>query len=362
MSARPYTAPSTRSNTRNPEQGAQAPSSKVQTTESPETMSDTQPTEAEQLAAAREQVRQLQEQLDEARTSSQRSTPSSEGRNLPAIVKLKDPEPLTDGSSPSFENWRIQIEDKFLINSSMFNSEQAQMAYIFNRTADIAQKHLAPRYRKGPDPFTTATEMIAYLAEILENPFEAQDARIDFRKLMMRDDESFSDFYTRFLHLAGTGKIPTDDLQPDLYDKLTPSLQQSVLPFMDTLLTSKALALKCMLVDKNLRRLQQRRAQLRLARPTPRPVTTTTVTRNPVAAAPIPVFTRVTSPTPVAKSYGPARESTPVRKDPEDACFRCKQPGHFAKDCPEPPRPRADVKELAEPAPDSSSDSEKEQA
>ena len=114
---------------------------------------------------------------------------------------------------------------------------------------------MASRYRKGPEPFTSAKEIVAYLAEILENPFEAQDARIDFRKLIMKDDESFSDFYTRFLHLAGIGKIPTDDLQPDLYDKLTPSLQQSVLPFLDTLLTSKALAHKCMLVDKNLCRL-----------------------------------------------------------------------------------------------------------
>ena len=106
----------------------------------------------------------------------------------------------------------------------MFDSKQAKMAYIFNHTADIAQKHLIPRYQKGPEPFSSATEMVTYLAEILENLFKAQDARIDFRKLIMREDESFSDFYTRFLYLVGIGKIPTDDLQPDLYDKLVPAL------------------------------------------------------------------------------------------------------------------------------------------
>jgi replication fork clamp-binding protein CrfC len=47
------------------------------------------------------------------------------------------------------------------------------MAYIFNYIADIAQKYLIPRYYKGPELFTTSTEMITYLAEILENPFEA---------------------------------------------------------------------------------------------------------------------------------------------------------------------------------------------
>ena len=206
--------------------------------------------DAQQLAAAREQVRQLQEQLEQTIAASQRSTPQSEDSNR--TVKLKDPDPLKDGVLPSFDNWRIQIEDKFLINAQMFDSEPAKMAYIFNRTADVAQKHLAPRYRKGPDPFKSAIGMIDYLAEILQNPFETQDARLDFRRLVMREDEAFSDFYTRFLHLAGMGKIPTEDLQPDLYDKLTPALQQSVLPFLDTLLTSKELAHKCLLVDKNL--------------------------------------------------------------------------------------------------------------
>jgi len=47
------------------------------------------------------------------------------------------------------------------------------MAYIFNCTADITQKHLAPHYWKGIDPFMTEDEMISYLAEIFENPFKA---------------------------------------------------------------------------------------------------------------------------------------------------------------------------------------------
>jgi hypothetical protein len=47
------------------------------------------------------------------------------------------------------------------------------MAYIFNYTANIAQKHLVLRYRKGPEPFRTMAKIVTYLAEILENPFEA---------------------------------------------------------------------------------------------------------------------------------------------------------------------------------------------
>jgi hypothetical protein len=204
--------------------------------------------------------------------------------------------------------------------------------------------------------------MILYLAEIFENPFEAQDARIEFRKLSMKESESFSDFYTQFLHLSSMGKIPTDDLQPDLYDKLTPALQQSVLPFLDTLLTNKALANKCILVDKNLRRLRQRQSQLRTARPTPKAPTTFPAQRTSVTSPSGQRNTRATSPKPSTKIYGPSREPTPARPDPEDACYRCKQPGHFAKDCPEPPKPRAEVQELAEPPSGTNSESENEEA
>jgi hypothetical protein len=47
------------------------------------------------------------------------------------------------------------------------------MAYIFNYIADITQKHLAPRYYKGPEPFTTHAKIILYLIEIFKNLFKA---------------------------------------------------------------------------------------------------------------------------------------------------------------------------------------------
>ena len=52
---------------------------------------------------------------------------------------------------------------------------------------------------------------------------------------MMKPMEMFADFYTRFLHLAGQAQIPQEDLQLDLFDKLTLELQWTILLIYSTL-------------------------------------------------------------------------------------------------------------------------------
>jgi hypothetical protein len=54
--------------------------------------------------------------------------------------------------------------------------------------------------------------MILYLIKIFKNLFKAQDAYINFRKLTIKKDKTFLDFYTWFLHLVSLGRIPIDDL------------------------------------------------------------------------------------------------------------------------------------------------------
>src|SRR5579862_1441765 len=178
------------------------------------------------------------------------------------------------------------------------------MIYIFSRTGGDAQRHLQPRYDEESDnAFSTDTEMIDYLASIYEDPYRVQNARLEYKGLLMKPTETFADFYTRFLHLAGQAKIPKDDLRPDLFDKLTMELQRTVLPVYSTLTVLKELADECLSIDQGLRRLKARsdRAKARTAAFTARDTAAKGSSTNGT--------TRNASATPART---PSRESTPV--------------------------------------------------
>ena len=75
------------------------------------------------------------ERLD--RIETRELTPSS-GSGARKSTKLPDPPILTDGKDPAFGRWRIQMQDKLKVNADHFESMEAKMAYVFNRTSDVA--------------------------------------------------------------------------------------------------------------------------------------------------------------------------------------------------------------------------------
>src|ERR1700730_6923621 len=188
--------------------------------------------------------------LDRSGTSPESSRKSTKIPDLPI---------LTDGLDLTFESWKIQIQAKLSVNADHFANDAARIAYVFSRTLGNAQKHLNPRIGEGAtDPFQTATSMVIYLSEIYEDPFCVQNACREYRRLTMKSYEAFTDFYTQFLHLAGEGRIPEEDLQPDLYNKLSLELQCAIAHNKATIVTLQDLHRALLRLDQNLQQIQER--------------------------------------------------------------------------------------------------------
>ena len=278
--------------------------------------------------------------------------PSSPADRPQRSAKVADPPILTNGADPSFDNWRLQIRDKLEVNADHFPNVRARMAYIFGRTGGDAQTHLRPRYaEESADAFETDEEMVAHLASIYEDPYKVQNARLAYRSLMMKPSEAFTDFQTRFLHLAGQAKIPADDLVPDLFDKLTVDLQRAVLPTYPNLQTLKELMQQCQALDQGLRRIKARTERMKAKNPTngpaPNQMAPVRTATSPVSSA-NPTYvnrsTRKGTPTALTLQKRPPYNNPPQQAlSNQGACFSCRQNDHFAKDYPSEKAKRADV-------------------
>jgi hypothetical protein len=273
---------------------------------------------------------ELQAQKSVVKYLEQREAPQTQDRSKEIDVPVPE---LSDNKDPTFENWKAQIEGKFDVNQRLFPTERSKMVYLFGKTAGDAQTHLAARYQSKEDSFATAQEMIDHLATVYDDPHKVLNARTDFKKLLMRPSATFHNFYTNFLHLAGAGKIPVEDYRTELYDKLTIDLQKAVLPTYGSLTTYRQLADQCLLLDRELKRIRERtdRIQNRQA--------TSSQIQKPVATTTQPADTpRATTPRPQAfadrprPSYDSADRQALSRAG---ACFKCRQPGHRAVECPQ---------------------------
>jgi len=266
-------------------------------------------------------------------------------------AKIPDPDTLTNGEDPTFESWKLQVLDKLEVNADQFPTTRSRMAYVFNRTGGDAQKHLLPRYTEGAaNRFASEEEMISHLTSVYEDRFKVQNARLEYKGLMMKVSETFSAFQTRFLHLAGQAQIPTEDQMPDMFDKLTLDLQRAALPFYTSAGTLQELSNHCIALDQGLRRIKARSERLKSRNP---PAVALQARNQSATTRNAPATTRNASTTP-ARGQTPAREQppTPARTGTPDrvrptyddprkqalsmrgACFKCRHEGHIARECP----------------------------
>ncbi|KAJ5936030.1 hypothetical protein N7454_005328 [Penicillium verhagenii] len=143
--------------------------------------------------------------------------------------KMPDVPILTNGKSPTFEEWRLKSMNNFTLNKDHYPTEIYKMAYIHNRCEGAASALLTHRRKCGArNPFNNAEEMIHYLQSVFHDPYRRHIAEEEFQALIMNEDEEFQNFYVKFACLAAEADRPESYLKTELLNKLPHRLQSVV--------------------------------------------------------------------------------------------------------------------------------------
>ncbi|OJD10369.1 hypothetical protein ACJ73_09822 [Blastomyces percursus] len=180
-------------------------------------------------------------------------------------VKLPDPPLLTDGKDPKFEDWYSKMKGKLEGNADHYTTEALRMAYVESRTGGNA----------------TAREMLDCLKTIYLDPNRVQNAKTEFRRLVMRRTDDFHQFLTRFLHLAGESELPVSEYKYELNEKLSFDLQKLVITEFHASSSFDTFSKHCSQVAHTLKKIND--IQSRTRKPN-----TQDVTKDMPSSAPLP--------------------------------------------------------------------------
>ena len=80
---------------------------------------------------------------------------------------------------------------------------------MYNRTLGDALRYLTPRMRaNATNRWSSAAEMIDYLAIWFTDPNKQLNSQLAFQKLQIRRFNTFKGFHAKFIELASEAEIP----------------------------------------------------------------------------------------------------------------------------------------------------------
>ena len=250
-------------------------------------------------------------------TPRRQSSPAPEVRASKS-TKLPDP-PLFEGPSQDVDNWLSRMRNKLKANKDHFPTEELKIAYIESRVSGAAAKHIAPRMRDTSlNPFLEAEDVLSVINKVYGDPNRRHTAQRHYLKLY-QNKTSFHEFWMEFQRFSAELGYNNETLLDDLQHKINPDLQRATLNEQTTDLIEFADI--CMRADVRLTELNARSAAKAPA----------TQAARPAASKPA---ARPTSPSSTWKKPR-TPDVDPVREElfKKGLCFKCKKPGHRARDC-----------------------------
>jgi regulator of replication initiation timing len=304
----------------------------------------------EELDQLQLEKQHLERELLDALRQQRQETPDRQeaSRAIKRSAKMNDPKPLTgdfDKMGLSFETWLIKIKAKMRANRDHFATEDDRITHVASLIEGDAADLIAPRL--DPSSFRyykDVDEFYSHLTTLYGDVNKKRNARAEYRRLYMKKDQSFQEFYARFLRLIVDAETPEDDLKEDLNEKLQLELQAAVSTyFNDDNIDTETFAHWCTTIDQ-----QNKQRQTKIARFSNNKTKTTPA----FASNPTPSKTTSTAKyTPVTTTTMPrlydsnSRDTTPrftrpIYNEPEKQelskqgrCFICKELGHIANAC-----------------------------
>lgn len=259
---------------------------------------------------------------------------------------------LSDGETkgPTIDAYILQVKGEFVRNASDYSSLQLRLLFLVETTENPAQRILMARMKEGStQKFKSVNEAFSALRIGLGKVHDPAEAEEIYRRLKMPEDGLYSTFITDFLLLSADANIEPSVFRRDLWIKISDKLQLKMGPTKHLYKTFTKLSNALQSADNEDRWTRERMSITKPPRQseakkynTSSDSLATSSSRTKGGRA----RSSHSPPTSVPQLPVRQRAQTPTAEVPHIQCFNCDKYGHYARDCTQPKRSVAEIKEI----------------
>ena len=263
------------------------------------------------------------------------------------------------GGQIRLQEFETQCNLKFIGNADHFmvdgrDETQVKLAYLIGWCTGKASERVNHFVKRdGKIALDTVNQFWSILQESFGDKFADRKARQDLMLISQKENEDFTEFYTKFQTLADRCEAPSDQLAAMLPGKINNTMKQLLMTVVPIPEEYYELCTLLQTLWSQSKMYGPNRSQTRLLPTTSRsrPVQATGSIK-PTATVSFPSTSSGIHSGPMDLSAGSHKLSTEekTRRHRLGLCHYCGEPGHYTKDCPKKPV-RMAMDELTMPVP-----------